>query len=112
MVHVNFEIYQGLLNRPSLQVDYRSFIPPFLAAPMDDAAWGNRIVWICGRVLQWVQTSSHPLSEWQVLNDTVDEWELQRPSSFNAFFYREADTSEGNYFPELWFPSICHGEFL
>jgi hypothetical protein len=110
MVHVRFEIYQGLLNRPSLRVSYRDFIPPFLALPADDAAWNNRIVWICGRILQWVQTSSRSFSEWEILKDTVDEWELQRPSGFDAFFYRDANASEGNHFPELWFPGICHGE--
>jgi hypothetical protein len=110
MVHVRFEIYQGLLNRPSLRVDYRGFIPPFLVSPVDDAAWANRIVWICGRILQRVQTTSCPISEWQTLKDTVDEWELQRPSGFDAFFYRGANASDGNYFPELWFPGICHGE--
>jgi hypothetical protein len=110
MVHVNFEIYQGLLNQESLRLDYRNCIPPFLEAPVDDAAWGNRIVWICGRILQWAQTSSRPLREWQILKDTVDEWELQRPSGFDPFFYREANPSEGHHFSELWFPDICHGE--
>jgi hypothetical protein len=109
MVHVRFEIDQGLLDRPSLRIDYSHFTLPALVLPTDDAAWGNRIVWICARLLQWAQTDSHSLGEWQSLKEKVDEWEYERPSSFNAFFYREADAMEG-HFPELWFPGICHGE--
>jgi hypothetical protein len=110
MVHVHFEINQSLLDRPSLRIDYRHFTLSALALPMDDAAWGNRIVWICARILQWAQADSHLLTEWQMLKDIVDEWEQERPSSFNAFFYQEANTTEGGHFPELWFPGICHGE--
>jgi hypothetical protein len=111
MAHVHFEVYQGLLDQPSLQVDYRGFILPALASPKDDASWNNRIVWICARILQWAQGDSHTLSEWQQLNRIVHEWERERPSSFNAFFHREAEASGGEL-PELWFPSVCHGESL
>jgi hypothetical protein len=111
MVHVNFEIYQGLLDQPSLRVNYGSFMLPTLAAPADDVAWGNRIVWLCARVLQWAQTDLRAPNDWYTLRDSVDEWERERPGGFNAFFYREADATEGGQFPELWFPGVCHGEF-
>lgn len=109
MVHVNFEVYQGLLNKQSLRVDYRNFILPALASPRDDVAWGNRIVWICARILQWSQVDSRQLDEWQMLSDMVDDWERERPSSFDAFFYRESGAMEEGRPVELWFPRICHG---
>jgi len=108
MVHVNFEVYQGLLNKQSLQVDYRNFILPALALPKDDVAWGNRIVWTCARILQWSQGHSHQLDEWHMLNAMVDDWERDRPSSFDAFFYRKSGAIDGQSV-ELWFPRICHG---
>lgn len=111
MVHVNFEIYQGLLDQPSLRVNYRSFILPALTCPADDVSWGNRIVWLCAQVLQWAQADRRAPKEWCSLRDRVDEWERERPSSFNAFYYREADATGGGQLPELWFPGICHGEF-
>jgi len=110
MVHVHFEIYQGLLNRPSLRVDYSNYILPALATPSDDVAWDNRIIWICARILQWAQSDSRTLEEWRRLKESVDEWESDRPSGFNPFFYREADATEGRHFPELWFPNLCHGK--
>ncbi|KAH7410109.1 hypothetical protein DE146DRAFT_775469 [Phaeosphaeria sp. MPI-PUGE-AT-0046c] len=110
MSHVHFEIFQAMLGRPSLQTDYREDVLPDLIMPVDDVAWANRIVWISARMLQWAQTDAHLPGEWQHLKDTVDEWERMRPSSFNAFFYREPDMRTGSRFPELWFPNMCHGE--
>jgi hypothetical protein len=110
MVHVNFEIYHGLLNRPTLRVDYRHYILPTLLSPSDDVAWGNRLVWICAQILQWVQSESGSLAEWQELKNAVDTWESERPSSFSPFFYREAEPTEGRYFPEACFPNLCHGK--
>jgi hypothetical protein len=110
MVHVHFEVYQGLLNQRSLRVDYRTCPLPDLSSPIDDAAWGNKIVWTCAQILQWVQSGSRTLSDWEKLHSMVDRWERGRPSRFNAFFYRDADLAGGRHLPELWFPNICHGK--
>jgi hypothetical protein len=112
MVHVNFEVYQGLLNRQSLQVDYQNYILPALVSPSNDVAWGNRIVWISARILQWAQTNSSSLAEWQELRNAVDSWERERPSSFSPFFYRDADPTDGRQFPEVCFPNLCHGKLI
>ncbi|KAF2029112.1 hypothetical protein EK21DRAFT_101336 [Setomelanomma holmii] len=109
MVHVHFEVYQGLLNQPSLRVDYRTYSLPDLASPSDDVAWGNRIVWTCAEILHWYHMSSRTSNDWKSLHSKVDEWERDRPSGFNAFFYRDADIADGRRYPELWFPNICHG---
>lgn len=109
MVHVHFEIYQGLLNPGNLQIDYQGFILPTLASPTDDFAWGNQIVWLCARILQWVERGLGTTGEWLQLTDLVDEWERQRPTSFDAFFFREEDAEAARYFPEAWFMNPCHG---
>jgi hypothetical protein len=109
MVHVHFEIYQGLLNQESLRVDYRSYVFPALARPTDDVAWGNQILWLCARILQWAKSASKTLEEWDSLKDSVNDWARERPSGFNPFFFREADSFEGRQCPELWFPNACHG---
>jgi hypothetical protein len=109
MAHVRFEIYQTLLNIPSLRGDYRTYVLPALAAPADNVAWGNQIAWFAGRCLQWAQSDSRTLREWQQLNEDIDEWERERPSGFSAFYYREADMAEGRHFPDMWFPTLEHG---
>jgi hypothetical protein len=109
MAHVRFEIYQNLLDFPSLRVDYRTYILPALATPTDDVAWGNQIAWLTGRCLQWAQSNLRTMEEWLKLNEDIDEWERERPSGFNAFYYREADMDEGRHFPDMWFPTLGHG---
>jgi hypothetical protein len=109
MAHVRFEICQSLLDFPSLRVDYRTYILPTLANPTDDVAWGNQIAWLTGRCLQWAQSDSRTIEEWQQLNADIDEWERDRPGRFNAFHYREADLAEGRQFSNMWFPTLGHG---
>lgn len=109
MIHVHFEIYQSLLNQPSLRVDYETCPIPDLTSPLDDVAWGNKIVWTSAQILQCLQAGSGTMGDWHRLQGMVDEWERHRPSRFNAFFYREADLIEGSQLPELRFPNICHG---
>jgi hypothetical protein len=110
LVQVRFELSHALLNRPSLQIDYQDYILPTLVSPSDDVAWSNRVVWMAAHILQWVQMGCTSSTEWQELKDAVDTWERERPSSFTTFFYRDADPSNGSYFPEVCFSDICHGK--
>ncbi|KAF1938728.1 hypothetical protein EJ02DRAFT_353871 [Clathrospora elynae] len=110
MVHVHSEICEALLGRPSLRIDYEHIILPFLVSPTDDVAWCNRILWLSARVLQWTGRSKRTVDEWHGLVILLDEWELERPASFNAFFYREENLGPVSYFPELWYSSPCHAD--
>lgn len=113
MVHVHFEIYQGLLHHSNLRIDYQgATLPSFLESPSDDVAWRNRIVWLCARILQWAERGIRTANPWYRLVDLVDAWEGDRPASFNAFFYRRDDLEAVEYLPELWFSSPCHGKSL
>jgi hypothetical protein len=98
-------------NQPSLRVDYRSYPFPSVASPVDDVAWGNKILWICARILQWSQLDVRTLDEWHMLRELVNEWEHERPSTFDAFFYHETHQTGERLFPNSWFPSPCHGEY-
>ncbi|KAL5120834.1 hypothetical protein ACEQ8H_001315 [Pleosporales sp. CAS-2024a] len=81
----------------------------------DDKTWANTIIWTCARILQWMMQTdvdSNQLDEfeWHTLKSLVDEWEHQRPTSFNPFFYREANANQSGQLPELWFPAACHAD--
>jgi len=113
--HVRFEIFQSLLNtreHTSTRIDYSVDLLPALAHPADDVAWGNRIAWLAARCLQWADSDARTLGEWQNLTEIVDEWERERPSSFNAFYYRDANMLAGRNFPDLWFSSMPHGKLM
>jgi hypothetical protein len=109
MLHVHAEICQALLNRPSLRVDYEYFVLPAL---QDDVSWGNRIVWLSARILQWMERGMRTVEEWHALAQLVDEWECERPASFDAFFFQEHVGDAVGYFPELWFSGPCYGRFI
>lgn len=109
MVHVHFEIYQSLLGTSQLRIDYEGFMLSSLRSPTNDVAWANRVVWLCARILQWVEKDFRTSDEWQQLASLVDDWERDRPTSFDTFFREEFPN--GNRMPsELWFISPCHGE--
>ncbi|KAK1918156.1 hypothetical protein P3342_000876 [Pyrenophora teres f. teres] len=110
MVHVHAEVGEALLNPARLRIDYESFILPALVSPSDDVSWGNRIVWLSARILQWADRGSHTPDEWWYLCRLVDEWEERRPPSFDAFFYQMEDPGTVRYFPELWFTSAGHAD--
>jgi hypothetical protein len=105
VLHVHAEVNQALLNQSSLRIDYERFILPALVSPVDEVSWGNRILWLSARILQWAQRSMRTMTEWQYFHSLVDEWERRRPASFDAFFSHTAED-----FPQLWFSSACHGE--
>ncbi|KAI4640093.1 hypothetical protein J4E93_008893 [Alternaria ventricosa] len=108
VLHVHTEVSQALLNQPSLRIDYENFILPALISPVDEVSWGNRILWLTARILQWAQRSVRTMAEWQYLRSLVDEWERRRPASFDAFFYQEGNAHSVGGSPELWFSSACH----
>ena len=110
MVHVHAEVGEALLNPARLRIDYENFILPALVSPLDDVSWGNRILWLSARILQWAERGSHTPDEWWYLCSLVDEWEERRPASFDAFFYQIEDPETVRYFPELWFSSAGHGK--
>ncbi|KAI1673559.1 hypothetical protein L13192_00306 [Pyrenophora tritici-repentis] len=110
MVHVHAEVGEALLNPGRLRINYESFILPALVSPSDDVSWGNRIVWLSARILQWAEQGSHTPDEWWYLCSLVDEWEERRPPSFEAFFYQMEDPGAIRYFPELWFSSAGHAD--
>lgn len=110
VLHVHTEVSQALLNQPTLRIDYENFILPALISPIDEVSWGNRILWLTARILQWAQKSVRTTAEWQYLHSLVDEWERRRPASFDAFFYQEGNPHAVGGYPELWFSGACHGE--
>lgn len=109
-MHVHFEIYHGLLHQSSLHFDYQDELVPALPLSSKDGVWRNRIVWLCARILQWVERGSGSITLWQQLKTAVDGWESQRPASFDAFSQSQDDWHASRYFPQLWFTEGCHGE--
>ncbi|KAH7366627.1 hypothetical protein BKA66DRAFT_425071, partial [Pyrenochaeta sp. MPI-SDFR-AT-0127] len=60
MVHVNFKVYQQLLNPTSLRIDYQGSMLPKFASLSNNVAWANRSVWLCTCLLHWVKRAWTP----------------------------------------------------
>lgn len=109
MIHVHFEIYHALLCRPSLRVDYQTWMLPTLEFPSNDVSWANRIVWICARILQWADSSQCTSKYWYILKELVDEWEHEQPEGFKKSQYGLSNHTERTSLQNARLQQ-CHGE--
>ncbi|KAF2853758.1 hypothetical protein T440DRAFT_443509 [Plenodomus tracheiphilus IPT5] len=108
MMHVRLEIHHALLGRPSLRINYSDNVLEAPTSLSDDACWENRIIWLTARILQWTEKDNGSISEWYELVAMVDEWELNRPTSFKAITCDRRDSEYPKYYPELWLSSPYH----
>lgn len=95
---------------------YRSF------EPTDDHVWADRLVIHCADVLQYCFgsdvesthvatadiTSAQHISRYEELFAFDKSWEEFRPRSFLPIYAREANRSQGEAFPEIWYLNHCH----
>ncbi|KAF1999012.1 hypothetical protein P154DRAFT_564353 [Amniculicola lignicola CBS 123094] len=105
------EVNTMLLKGEPPQGVYGSF-PQNLIRPKDEVTWSNRLAWLTTRIAQWATLPKGSREEWEELVALVNEWETSRPATFSPFFYREEDMSQGRYFPDIWFSSPCHSQYL
>lgn len=77
-----------------------------------DVAWGNRIILLCARVIQWAFGKNAPFEEWNELHEAIVRWEQDRPEEFEAIFYQSEDATMGRFFPDIWFSDDEHGTSL
>jgi hypothetical protein len=104
------EIYIAVITQQPIKINLDHFIVDRSLRPADDYTWSNRAVVYLADVLNFCfGENSQSRSDWERLDDTLRNWSLTRPSSFNPFFYRERAGSDA--FPQVWHVSSCHGRF-
>ncbi|KAF2458598.1 hypothetical protein BDY21DRAFT_340729 [Lineolata rhizophorae] len=104
--HVRYEIISAAAQKRDIRANINdcSFDPSL--APMSEAAWSNRVVWICARAVRLTfgtigsEESIGSLSatgsrfcqkfkdEWTSLDQMLQLWGRWRPDSFNATFVK------------------------
>ena len=88
---------------------YRSF------EPAEDFTWAHRAVVHCADVLMYCyggDSNDHGRNPQEVYDDLVrtnQRWLDSRPQSFAPIYYNEPNIAKGEFFPDLWFLSDCHG---
>ena len=104
------EVYMAFIKqRPfrlplALSDGYRSF------EPADDHTWAHRAVVHCADALMYCYgEAKHTDEEYAALLQSNQRWHETRPHSFEPFHNRPPDVGRGEFFPELWYLSDCHG---
>ncbi|KAL4767962.1 hypothetical protein BDW60DRAFT_135131 [Aspergillus nidulans var. acristatus] len=101
-------IYACLVEYQPMQLNLENYERSSVFQRMDDAAYANRIIFLCARIIQLRSEPngySFTESDWQYLSDCVDQWYRERPISWQPLKHQEANAAENKPFPELWLVS-------
>jgi len=85
-----------------------------LDAAVDEYIWVNRILIWCADICKFcfggeggVIDMNGRLERWKRLKAVQDKWDTIQPACFKPLYYKEADPSQGRYFPEEWHMNEC-----
>lgn len=121
LVGLRQENYIALMNMQAMHWDLDKFVlinDPILnyALHLEDgdleSAWANCILRKCSDILQYCYgPRTEPLQErWLELHEYNEKWLQLRPSSFDALFRLEANTSPSRPFTLSWYIHGWHGK--
>jgi hypothetical protein len=78
--------------------------------PTDDFTWAHRMVIHCADVLMYCYGErQNALSEYDALVEYHHGLATLQPQSFMPILETEAEETKGQFYPEVWFLSDCHG---
>lgn len=114
------EIYSAVMNQEPVRINLVHSLVDRGLLPTDDFSWANRAVVHCADVLnfcfgdgtQGFMGRAGGIEWWSELEEYNRRWTESLPSSFTPIFQRESEKEKGEVFPEIWYQSACHGEFL
>lgn len=93
-----------------------SHLPTTLAQELEqEAAWTNSLVWLTTKVMHFCFRLSsleihERLSQWHSLNVALDQWQSQRPLSFEPIWIGQAEPEADNPFPVVLLTADWHGK--
>ncbi|KAL6710494.1 hypothetical protein ACN47E_008542 [Coniothyrium glycines] len=108
MMHVHNEICHALLHQREMRVNYEESIIPVSMSTSGEITWRNRIVWYCARILQWSKRENRTMTQWRTLTALVDDWNDQRPATYDALSLHDVQDDVLAFPPELQFKKHCH----
>ncbi|RDW79058.1 uncharacterized protein DSM5745_05910 [Aspergillus mulundensis] len=101
-------IYACLVEYQPMQLNLENYEHSSVFQRMDDAAYANRIIFLCARIIQLrSEPNAYSFNEddWQYLSDCVEQWYREKPISWQPLKHQEANAGENRPFPELWLVS-------
>ena len=113
-LYLHQDIYISLVTQGSPRTNLEEFIRFYDATEDDDFGWAKKIVLLVARalfVMNYDLPSSEKMNRWHELNELVEQWHSNKPSSFLPI-YQSPDKSSENRLPEIWALSPVHGMWL
>jgi hypothetical protein len=105
------EIYVATVTQKSVKINLEHCLVDRTVKPASDFEWANRAVVHYADVLNCCfGAEGVALSRWMELNEYSEKWQKSKPSSFTPIYYKQADSSKGEAFPEIWYSHACHSE--
>jgi hypothetical protein len=80
----------------------------------DDVSWANKIVFLLAKALS---CAFHPESNadaaaLQQISEEIEDWERNKPASFQPIFFESPSREESRAFPQIWMLLPFHGEYM
>lgn len=105
------EIYSALMKHKPIQLNLQHSIVDRSLNPTSDTGWANRAVVHCADVLNCCFDQSGVSNIlWKELQVYNDRWEDTKPLGFTPTYYKEADRTKREAFPEIWHFQACHSK--
>lgn len=101
-------IYACLVEYQPMHLNLENYEHSSVFQRTDDAAYANRIIFLCARIIQLRSApNSYSFNEndWNYLSDSVEQWYREKPISWQPLRHREANAAGGRPFPEPWLVS-------
>lgn len=78
--------------------------------PAPDHVWVNRLLIICAHAVQYCydDTLNQDATRYQRLIDLYNRWQQCRPVSFSPVYVEDADRTQREIFPRIWYLDDCH----
>ncbi|KAL4921465.1 hypothetical protein BDW62DRAFT_174744 [Aspergillus aurantiobrunneus] len=100
-------IYACLVEYQPMQLNLENYEHSSVFQRRDDAAYANRIIFLCAKIIQLRSAPTHSFhqNDWQYLSDCVEQWNQEKPISWQPLKYQESNAAEDKPFPEVWLVS-------
>ena len=75
-----------------------------------DCAWANRMASLLLDIINYCFQDSQPrdIEPWVMLRSRLDYWRIAKPTTFDPYYERARNPSQGRVFPEIWISTDCH----
>lgn len=94
-----------------IDLDNCQFHRSYDISPASDTTWANRMVWIYANIVNlcFGVESERTELKWNMLDEQLDMWKENLPSTFAPLYYKPATAQSKLTFPTEWFASDWHG---